>query len=114
MDITFLDTISLPWATRLAYAGAVAIMGVKEFMPMSIFPNSKKTPELMKLVNEVFPIRPEFLSNPIVAAFENINFGVPSSIINFEYGLCENFDGQFNFMLIVALQRLQKLRMHWI
>ena len=67
MDITFLDTISLPWATRLAHAGAVAIMGVKEFMPMSIFPNSKKTPELMKLVNEVFPIRPEFLSNPIVA-----------------------------------------------
>ena len=60
MDITFLDTISLPWATRLAHAGAVAIMGVKEFMPMSIFPNSKKTPELMKLVNEVFPIRPEF------------------------------------------------------
>ena len=97
MDITFLDTISLPWATRLAHAGAVAIMGVKEFMPMSIFPNSKKTPELMKLVNEVFPIRPEFLSNPIVAAFENINFGAHPVLSILNMGLCENFDGQFSF-----------------
>ena len=97
MDITFLDTISLPWATRLAHAGAVAIMGVKEFMPMSIFPNSKKTPELMNLVNEVFPIRPEFLSNPIVAAFENINFGAHPVLSILNMGLCENFDGQFNF-----------------
>ena len=38
MDITFLDTISLPWATRLAHAGAVAIMGVKEFMPNEHIP----------------------------------------------------------------------------
>ena len=45
----FLDTISLPWATRLAHAGAVAIMGVKEFMPMSIFPNSKK----ISRINEI-------------------------------------------------------------
>ena len=72
-------------------------MGVKEFMPMSIFPNSKKTPELMKLVNEVFPIRPEFLSNPIVAAFENINFGAHPVLSILNMGLCENFDGQFNF-----------------
>lgn len=41
-DIIFIDTISLPWATRLAHPGAVAIMGVKEFMPLSIFPQSKR------------------------------------------------------------------------
>ena len=51
----------------------------------------------MKLVNEVFPIRPEFLSNPIVAAFENINFGAHPVLSILNMGLCENFDGQFNF-----------------
>lgn len=97
LDITFLDTISLPWATRLAHPGAVAIMGVKEFMPMSIFPQSKRSPELEALVKEIFPIRPEFLANPIVAAFENINFGAHPVLSILNMGICENFNGQFSF-----------------
>lgn len=96
-DITFLDTISLPWATRLAEPGAVAIMGVKEFMPMSVFPKSKRSPELEALVQEVFPITPEFLANPIVAAFENINFGSHPVLATLSMGLCETFQGDFNF-----------------
>ena len=97
IDITFMDTISLPWATRLAHPGAVAIMGVKEFMPLSIFPKEKRTPELEALVNDVFPIRPEFLANPIVAALENINFGAHPVLSVLNMGVCENFNGQFSF-----------------
>ena len=96
-DVTFLDTISLPWATRLAHPGAVAIMGVKEFMPMSVFPSSKRTPEMEALVEEVFPIRPEFLQDPVAAAFENINFGAHPVLSILNMGLCENFNGEFNF-----------------
>lgn len=96
-DIIFIDTISLPWATRLAHPGAVAIMGVKEFMPLSIFPQSKRTPELETLINDVFPILPEFLANPVVAAFENINFGAHPVLSILNMGICENYNGQFSF-----------------
>lgn len=97
LNITFIDTISLPWATRLAHPGAVALMGVKEFMPMSVFPKVNKTTELETTINEVFPIQPEFLPNPIVAAFENINFGAHPVLSILNMGICENFNGQFSF-----------------
>ena len=74
-DITFIDTISLPWATRAVDAGTISIMGVKEFMPLSIFPKAKQTEDMIKFVREIFPIPVEILENPVVAALENINFG---------------------------------------
>ena len=55
-DITFIDTISLPWATRAVDAGTISIMGVKEFMPLSIFPKGEANRGYDKIVREIFPI----------------------------------------------------------
>ena len=96
-DVTFIDTISLPWATRAVKPGTISIMGVKEFMPMSVFPKAKKTPELINLVKDAFPIPVQFLENPVVAAMENINFGAHPLLSILNMGILENFNGDFNF-----------------
>ena len=96
-DVTFIDTISLPWATRAVNPGTISIMGVKEFMPMSIFPKAKKTTELIDFIQNVFPIPVQFLENPVVAAMENINFGAHPLLSILNMGILENFNGNFNF-----------------
>ncbi len=96
-DITFIDTISLPWATRAVDAGVISIMGAKEFMPLSIFPKVKRTEEMIKFVKEIFPIPVEILDNPLVAALENINFGAHPLFTILNMGLLENFEGGYNF-----------------
>lgn len=45
-NVTFIDTISLPWATRAVDPGTISIMGVKEFMPLSIFPKARQTEDI--------------------------------------------------------------------
>lgn len=97
MDVTFVDTISLPWATRAVGLGQISIMGVKEFMPMSVFPKSKKTENFVEFTKKIFPIPVEFLSNPIVAAMENINFGAHPLLTILNMGILENFNGDYNF-----------------
>lgn len=96
-DITFIDTISLPWATRAVDAGVISIMGAKEFMPLSIFPKMKQTEDMIKFVKEIFPIPVEILDNPVVAALENINFGAHPLFTILNMGLLENFEGGYNF-----------------
>ena len=96
-DITFIDTISLPWATRAVDAGIISIMGVKEFMPLSIFPKRKQTDDMIKIVKEIFPLTVEILDNPEVAALENINYGALPLITILNMGLLENFEGGYNF-----------------
>ncbi len=96
-DITFMDTISLPWATRAVDAGVISIMGAKEFMPLSIFPKVKQTEDMIQFVKEIFPIPVEILDNPVVAALENINFGAHPLFTILNMGLLENFEGGYNF-----------------
>ena len=96
-DVTFIDTISLPWATRAVAPGTISVMGVKEFMPMSIFPKAKRTEEFVKFVKDIFPIPVELLDNPVVAALENINFGAHPLLSILNMGILENFNGEFNF-----------------
>ncbi len=96
-DITFIDTISLPWATRAVAPGVISIMGVKEFMPMSVFPKANCTEDMVKDIKNIFPIPVEILDNPVVAALENINFGAHPLFTIMNMGLLENFAGGFNF-----------------
>ena len=81
----------MPWATRAVDAGTISIMGVKEFMPLSIFPKAKQTEDMIKFVREIFPIPVEILENPVVAALENINFGAHPSFYDFKYGIIGEF-----------------------
>ncbi len=96
-NVTFIDTISLPWATRAVDPGTISIMGVKEFMPLSIFPKARQTEDMIKFVREIFPVPVEILDNPVVAALENINFGAHPLFTILNMGLLENFEGGYNF-----------------
>lgn len=96
LKITFVDAISIPWACRATEPGKIAIMGLKEFLPMSVFPYSNLEYTKSKIDN-VLPLRIEFLDNPMVAGLENINFGGHPLLTTLNMGILENFNGEFNY-----------------
>lgn len=97
INITFVDGISIPWATRIVEPGVLTIMGLKEFLSVSIFPAEHATDEVKQLITESLPIPVNFLANPLVAGLENINFGGHPLLTTLNMGLLENFDGDFNY-----------------
>lgn len=96
-DITFVDGISIPWATRIVEPGVLTIMGLKEFLSVSIFPSKNATYEVKQLITESLPVPVYFLDNPLVAGLENINFGGHPLLTTLNMGLLENFNGDFNY-----------------
>lgn len=71
-------------------------MGIKEFLPLSIFPRTNSD-ELCSMLQEIMPIPIEILDNPLVAGLENINFGGHPLLTTLNMGLLENFNGEFNY-----------------
>ncbi len=68
LNITFVDAISIPWATRIGSA-QLAILGMKEFLPVSAFPASETQNAIAKL-QEVMPLPLIALENVICAGLE--------------------------------------------
>lgn len=97
VDVTFVDAISIPWACRISKPGVITIMGLKEFLPVSIYPNRNTTDEIKQIVSDVTPIKVEFLANPVIAGLENINFGGHPLLTTLNMGILENFNGNFNY-----------------
>ncbi|MDO5713996.1 MAG: NAD/NADP octopine/nopaline dehydrogenase family protein [Tissierellia bacterium] len=97
LDITFMDAITIPWACRLTEPGVVGIMGLKEFLSLSVFPKNKANDELKEILESFIPIPVEILDNPIVAGLENINFGGHPMMTTVNIGILENFNGEFNY-----------------
>lgn len=97
LNITFVDAISIPWATRLVEPGVVSIMGIKEYLSVSIYPKKNATDMMKERVGECLPIPVKFLDNPVVAGLENINFGGHPLMTTLNMGLLENFNGEFNY-----------------
>lgn len=96
IDVRFVDAISIPWACRLLSPGVTGIMGIKEFLPVSIYP-SDPDGAAETAVRELLPIPAEILDNPVVAGLENINFGGHPLMTAVNIGLLENFKGEFNY-----------------
>ncbi|MGF1703296.1 NAD/NADP octopine/nopaline dehydrogenase family protein [Photobacterium makurazakiensis] len=96
LDITFVDAISIPWATRIVGPAQLAILGMKEFLPVAAFP-AKHTQMAIDALQAVMPLPLTALSNVIEAGLENINFGGHPLLTTLNMGLLENFDGQFNY-----------------
>ena len=96
IKVHFVDTISIPWACRLAGEGVTSIMGIKKFLPLSICPKdaSERTEEEIR---NLLPIPAEILAGPLVAGLENINFGGHPLMTLANIGLLENFNGNFNY-----------------
>lgn len=96
LGVHFADAVSIPWACRLAEPGVTTIMGLKEFLPLSIFPkNGAESAEAA--VRNLLPIPVEILDNPLIAGLENINFGGHPLMTVVNIGLLENFNGEFNY-----------------
>lgn len=96
LNINFADAISIPWACRLVSPGVITIMGIKEFLPLSITTKGDKT-EIKKRLSEVLPIPVEILDNALAAGLENINFGGHPLLTTLNMGILENFNGEFNY-----------------
>lgn len=96
LDITFVDAISIPWATRIAGEAELAILGMKEFLPVAALPASR-TKATIERLQPVFPLPLEALQNVISVGLENINYGGHPLLTTLNMGLLENFDGNFNY-----------------
>ena len=97
LDITFADSISIPWACRIVKPGVISIMGIKEFLPVSIMNKENKVEETEAKLNDILPIPVEVLPNPVVAGLENIIFGGHPLLTTLNMGILENFNGEFNY-----------------
>ncbi len=96
LDILFVDAISIPWATRIVAPAQLAILGMKEFLPLSALPASR-TDEAISRLTPVFPLPLTALDNVVCAGLENINFGGHPLLTTLNMGLLENFEGKFNY-----------------
>lgn len=96
LQLTFVDAISIPWATRITGNAEIAILGMKSFLPMAALPASKTT-EMINLLQPIFPLKLMPLENVIAAGLENINFGGHPLMTTLNIGLLENFPGKFNY-----------------
>ncbi len=56
LKLSFVDAISIPWATRLVEDNKIAILGIKEFIPLSIWPKHE-VKEIEKWLDETLPIK---------------------------------------------------------
>jgi opine dehydrogenase len=96
LDPTIVDTISIPWACRINGPAQIAIMGIKEFLPMAALPASSTGAAIASLQG-ILPLPMKPLKNVIAAGLENINFGGHPLLTTLNIGLLENFCGNFNY-----------------
>ncbi len=96
LDLTFVDAISIPWATRIMGKAEIAIFGIKEVLPLAALPASR-THRAIEQLQGHFPLPLTPLENVIVAGLENINFGGHPLLTTLNMGLLENFNGDFNY-----------------
>ncbi len=97
LKITFADAISIPWACRIVSPGVITIMGLKEFLPLSIMESGMTKEDAAQKLKDILPIPVEVLPNPIAAGLENINFGGHPLLTTLNMGILENFNGEFNY-----------------
>lgn len=96
LKLTFVDSISIPWACRAVQPGQIAIMGLKKFLSVSVFPSTHFESTKAR-IEHIFPLKLEFLDNTMIAGLENINFGGHPLLTTLNMGLLENFNGEFNY-----------------
>ncbi len=96
LDLTFVDAISIPWATRIVAPAEIAILGMKKYLPVAAYP-AHRTEQAIAALQPVMPLPLTPLNNVIEAGLENINFGGHPLLTTLNMGLLENFDGQFNY-----------------
>lgn len=97
LNLTIGDAISIPWACRIVRPGVITIMGIKEFLPLSVMGEKQHRESATEQLREILPIPIEVLSNPIAAGLENINFGGHPLLTTLNMGILENFNGEFNY-----------------
>lgn len=97
LNPTFVDGISIPYACRIVNPGEIAILGVKEYLSISVFPKKGLDKKIANTLSSIFNLKFNLLANPIVAGLENFNYGGHPLMTVCNIGLLENFDGKFNY-----------------
>lgn len=87
---------SVPLASRMIKPGLVAIYGMKKFLDMAALP-AKDTDEVIRLLQDVFPIPLHPVENVLKAAFNNFNMLVHSPTAVMNTGWIETSKGNFDF-----------------
>ncbi|MFC3530976.1 NAD/NADP octopine/nopaline dehydrogenase family protein [Vogesella facilis] len=96
LDLTFVDCISIPWATRIVAPAQLAIFGVKRHLPAAALPAGRTRAALARL-QPLLPLPLTPLGNVLEAGLENINFGGHPLLTICSMGLLENSGGRFSF-----------------
>ena len=96
LDVTLVAAISIPWATRIVGPAQLAILGMKQQLPVAALPASR-TQEAIARLQPLMPLPLTALDNVIAVGLENINFGGHPLLTTLNMGLLENFDGKFNY-----------------
>lgn len=96
LALTFVDCISIPWATRIVGPAELAIFGIKQELPAAALPASR-TVEAFSRLQPLLPLPLVPLRNVLEAGLENINFGGHPLLTICSMGILENHDGQFSF-----------------
>lgn len=94
--LLFVDAISIPWACRVSGPAEVAIMGLKEYLPLAALP-AARTEEALQRLAPLLPLPLTPLANVLAAGLENINFGGHPLLTTLSMGVLENFEGRFNY-----------------
>ena len=69
LKLTFVDAITIPWATQLIKKNKIAILGIKEYLPLSIWPK-ENSDKIFKDLQSFLPIPPKLLPNLIMSCLE--------------------------------------------
>ena len=91
-DVTPVETISLPYATRAAEPGVVNCLGVKSDLPVAALP-AGRTAEFLELVKPVFP-QFSAVDNVLAGGLSNLNPIVHPPMVLFNAGRIEALGGK--------------------
>lgn len=96
LNITLAETDTLPYACRAIEPGVVNVWGVKKSVNISVLPG-KETDNLIKRIQDYFPIPLKPTKNVLEIGFSNMNMIVHPTTVLLNAGRIESTGGNFRF-----------------
>ncbi len=110
-DVLLCETDTLPYACRADAPGKVHVWGLKTGMSIAAF-SASRTGELIRDIQDVFPIPLKAAKNVLNIAFSNLNMIVHCAAVLLNAGRIEGTNGDFRFYtdgITPAVGRLEEL-----
>jgi len=110
-EVLLCETDTLPYACRADAPGKVHVWGLKKGMSIAAF-SASRTVDLIREIQEVFPIPLHAAKNVLSIAFSNLNMIVHCAAVLLNAGRIEGTQGDFRFYtdgITPAVGRLEEL-----